>query len=204
MCPELNITSAVNPPTVVPSGPVGFRASVTLVCSISGGASFNRTRTCLYNSQTQKYELMGDPVECGRKYNLTQPSGTALVICLPLGLLKELPMAFEKWCYFPPVTRAPSALQFTQCLRQLSNTPVSTLRSRHNGHNFTHDIFRFIFLNENIWISIKDVYVLRGPIDNKPALVQEMAWHRTSDKPLSEPMMTQFSDAYMRHSASMS
>ena len=29
-----------------------------------------------------------------------------------------------------------------------------------------------------------------------------MAWRRTGDKPLSEPMMTHFNDAYMRHSAS--
>ena len=26
-----------------------------------------------------------------------------------------------------------------------------------------------------------------------------MAWRRIGDKPLSEPMLTQFTDAYMRH-----
>ena len=36
-----------------------------------------------------------------------------------------------------------------------------------------------------------------GPIDNDPALVQIMAWRRIGDKPLSEPMQTQFADAYM-------
>ena len=46
-------------------------------------------------------------------------------------------------------------------------------------------------------------FVPKGPINNTPALVQIMAWPRTGDKPLSEPMMTQFNDAYMRHSASM-
>ena len=30
-----------------------------------------------------------------------------------------------------------------------------------------------------------------------------MAWHWTGDKPLSEPMMTQFTDAYKRYSPSM-
>ena len=30
-----------------------------------------------------------------------------------------------------------------------------------------------------------------------------MAWRRPVDKPLSEPMMVKFIDAYMRHSASM-
>ena len=37
-----------------------------------------------------------------------------------------------------------------------------------------------------------------------PALFWIMAWCRSGDKPLSEPMMHgQFTDAYMRHSASM-
>ena len=62
------------------------------------------------------------------------------------------------------------------------------------------DIFNCIFLNENdriaIHISLK--YVPRSPADNKPALVHVMAWHWTGDKPLSGPMMTQFTDAYMR------
>ena len=68
------------------------------------------------------------------------------------------------------------------------------------------DIFKFISLNANIRIPIKISlkYVPRGPIDNKPAFVQVMAWRRTGDKALSEPMMAQFNDAYMRHSASMS
>ena len=34
-----------------------------------------------------------------------------------------------------------------------------------------------------------------------PALVQIMAYNRPGDKSLSEPMMTYFTDAYMRHSA---
>ena len=53
-----------------------------------------------------------------------------------------------------------------------------------------------------IKISVK--FVSYRAIYNIPALVQIMAWRRTGDKPLSEPMMTQFNDAYMRHSASMS
>ena len=48
-----------------------------------------------------------------------------------------------------------------------------------------------------IQISLK--LVPRGPIDNKPSLVQVMVWRRTGDKPLPEPMMVQFTDAYMQH-----
>ena len=32
----------------------------------------------------------------------------------------------------------------------------------------------------------------KGPIDNKLALVQIMAWHGIGDKPLSEPMLTRY------------
>ena len=63
------------------------------------------------------------------------------------------------------------------------------------------DILERIFLNKNgrISIQISLKFVPKSPIDNKPALVQVMAWHRTGDKPLPEPMMTQFIDAYIRH-----
>ena len=63
------------------------------------------------------------------------------------------------------------------------------------------DMFKCIFLNENGRISIKKSlkFVPRSPVDNKPALVQIMAWRRPGDKPLSEPMLTQFTEAYMRH-----
>ena len=46
-------------------------------------------------------------------------------------------------------------------------------------------------MNENAWISIRISmkFVLKGPISNIPALVQIMAWRRSGDKPLSEPMM---------------
>ena len=68
---------------------------------------------------------------------------------------------------------------------------LNTLRPRQNGRHFADDIFKCIFLNENAWISIKISlkFVPQGPINNIPALVQIMAWRRSGDKPLSEPMM---------------
>ena len=67
----------------------------------------------------------------------------------------------------------------------------NTLRPRHNGRRFPDDNFKCIFLNENIWISIKMLlkFSPKGPINNFPALVQIMAWRRPDDKPLYEPMM---------------
>ena len=63
------------------------------------------------------------------------------------------------------------------------------------------DIFKCICLNENYRIptQISLKFVPRSQIDIKPALVQVTAWRRTDDKPLPEPMLTQFTDAYMRH-----
>ena len=62
------------------------------------------------------------------------------------------------------------------------------------------DILKCIFLNENdkIPIQISLTLVPRSPIDNKPSLVQVMAWRRIGGKPLPEPLMTQFTEAYMR------
>ena len=72
---------------------------------------------------------------------------------------------------------------------------INTLRPRQNGRHFADDIFKCIFLNENVWIPIKISlkFVPKGPINNIPALVQIMAWRRPGDKPLSEPMMASMS-----------
>ena len=63
------------------------------------------------------------------------------------------------------------------------------------------DTFKCIFKNENgrILIQISLKYVPRSSIDSKQALVQVMAWYQIGDKPIPEPMMAQFTDAYMRH-----
>ena len=51
------------------------------------------------------------------------------------------------------------------------------------------------FLNEKIciWIKISLKFGPSGSINNKPALVQIIAWRRTGDKPLSEKMMASIS-----------
>ena len=69
-----------------------------------------------------------------------------------------------------------------------------------NGRLFAENIFRCIFMNEKFYILIKISlkFVPKGPIDNNPALVQIMAWRRIGDKPLSEQILTRFTDAYTR------
>ena len=68
---------------------------------------------------------------------------------------------------------------------------VNSLRPRRNEQHFADDIFKRIFLNENVWISTKISlkFVPKGPINNITALVQILAWRRPGDEPSSEAMM---------------
>ena len=70
-------------------------------------------------------------------------------------------------------------------------TVINTLRPRQNGRYFADDIFKCIFLNENVWIPIEISlkFAPEGSINNNPALFQIMAWRRPGDKPIMEPMM---------------
>ena len=72
-----------------------------------------------------------------------------------------------------------------------------TLRPRQNGHHFADDTLKRIFLNQNVRnsIDISLKFVPKGPINSILALVLIMAWRRSGDKPLSEPM----SDSLLTH-----
>ena len=81
-------------------------------------------------------------------------------------------------------------------------TRVNMLRSIQSVHHFPGDVFKSFFLNETFCIAIQFdslKFVAKGLNDNKWSLIQIMAFRRTGDKPLSEPMLTQFTDAYLRH-----
>ena len=73
----------------------------------------------------------------------------------------------------------------------VDKTLFNTLRPRQNGRHFADGVFKYIFLNENVWIPIKISlkFVPKGRINNIPTLIQIMAWRRPGDKPLSETMI---------------
>ena len=59
------------------------------------------------------------------------------------------------------------------------------------GAILADDIFTLIFnKNDRMPIQISLKLVLKSPIDYKLPLHQVMAWRRTGDKPLPEPMLT--------------
>ena len=63
---------------------------------------------------------------------------------------------------------------------------INTLRPE---QKFVDDIFKCTFL---IFYRMSLKFVLKGPIYNKPALVQVMAWQQACDKSLAEPMIISF------------
>ena len=71
------------------------------------------------------------------------------------------------------------------------STTVNTLRPRQNGRHFADDVFKCIFLSENLWISLTNSlkFVPKVRIYNILALVQIMAWRRSGDKPLYESLV---------------
>ena len=66
----------------------------------------------------------------------------------------------------------------------------NSLRLRQNRHHFADDIFKCIFLNENVLILIKISlkFIHKGAV-NIPSFIQIMAWRWPGNKPLCEPMM---------------
>ena len=82
-------------------------------------------------------------------------------------------------------------MSYSDYKRKTGYQHINTLWQEQNGRHFADDIFKCIFLNENVSIAIKISlkFVPKGPINNILALVQIMAWRRTGDKPLSEAMV---------------
>ena len=111
---------------------------------------------------------------------------------------RDVCMRFETYmAIFPDIS--PCRLTDT-CLK--INADVKNLKAvlrlkdyravcRQDGRHFADDIFKCIFVSEDVWMSIKisRKFVRKGPINNKSSLVQVIAWPWTGDKPLPEPMM---------------
>ena len=96
--------------------------------------------------------------------------------------------------WMPKITKFHELVNSLKDVNHNNNVPgsaLNTLKPKQNGGHFPDEIFKSIFVNENVRISnnISLNFVAKGPINNMPALVRIMAWHRPGDKPLSEPML---------------
>ena len=93
----------------------------------------------------------------------------------PSGKVRNVSQKLQIWVHFHAPFFA-NHVYFTPHDRP----PLNTLRRRWNGHHLPGDIFKCIFLNENVWISLKISlkFVPKVLINNIPALVLIMAWRR--------------------------
>ena len=68
----------------------------------------------------------------------------------------------------------------------------NTLGHEQNSRHFADDIFKYIFLTENVCVLIHFFWFFfhKGPIENMPSLVPVMALRRTANKLLPEQMLT--------------
>ena len=76
---------------------------------------------------------------------------------------------------------------------------LTKMRPEWSDFHFTDDTFICIFLKQIFFYfdsKLISMFVPKGPVHNESALVQVMAWHQTGKKPLHEPLMTKFTDAY--------
>ena len=83
-----------------------------------------------------------------------------------------------------------------RCIATLTHCPL------HKVADILQTTFsKVFFANQRyrILVKISPRLALTGPIDKKSALVQVMVWCRAGTNPLPGPMLTQFTDAYMRH-----
>ena len=87
------------------------------------------------------------------------------------------------------------------CLAAVGTMGLTHWSQGKMAQHFSDDISKFISLNKNVWISIKNSL---GWIDNKSALVPVMAWCQTGDKPLPTSVLTKFHDTMWHHQTSMS
>ena len=77
------------------------------------------------------------------------------------------------------------------------------METHKNGQNFADNIFEctsfYFYENYSAWITISPKFIIKSQIDNRPTLVQAMAWCETGNKPLPDPMVIEFPDIYMCH-----
>ena len=113
--------------------------------------------------------------------HLKMLSGKWRPFCLGLNVLKEIVYSVYTPYFYIGLHLAQPQIKH--------GARFNSLRPRENGRHFADDVFKRIFLNENVLISIEISlkFVPKGQMNNIPALAHITAWRRPGDKPLSEP-----------------
>ena len=100
------------------------------------------------------------------------------------------PRVLRNALYFsrPPSQRVSFQWMFTRYAGCMW-CPINSLRPGQNGRHFRDILNAISWMKMNKFKLKFHGSVPNGPINNIPALVQIMAWRRSGDKPLCEPIM---------------
>ena len=118
--------------------------------------------------------------------------GISQVVCNRFYFWRDVPHWWKYWCSTKKQVKCCCLdVDLQYAMLPYIEAVINTLWLRQNGYHFTDDTFKCISVNENVRVAIKISlkFVLQVPINNIPALVQMMAWHRPGDKPLSDPLV---------------
>ena len=157
--------------------------------------SANPINIFIYIFQEQILQFMQDVFSFTQVRYTTVEQLSDDILRLSKDRLARISQRLASWPSLSEVSSPSSYESCWMCIKHegsVQNQVIfNTLRPRQHGRYFADDYFKRIFLNENIGMSIKISleFVHKGPINNNPALVQIMAWRRSGDKALSEPVM---------------
>ena len=71
--PETLLDELDNRPDIgYPVDPITYGTEVHMNCTVEGGLTTQRTRTCLYDLESRSYKLIGESLECGSEYRCKQ------------------------------------------------------------------------------------------------------------------------------------
>ena len=128
---------------------------------------------------------------CCLKYRRKNTTTKGQWTCVIHWLLLELCMVSQTYIWMTSYGKQRVCKNLWKPVTVRGHVQLNTLRQRKNGRHFADDIFKCIFLNENVWIPIKISlkFLHKGPINYIPSFVQIMVRRRPGAKPLSEPMM---------------
>ena len=116
---------------------------------------------------------------------------------------KSVPWVTRDWLYIPQQTQHNQTLCIFMGYDVFTGTLTHWLRDKmaHLSQMLFSNLRRYFQMHFHerfsILIRISPKFVPKGTIDNKLALVWVMPWDWTGNKPLPEPMLTQFTDAYI-------
>ena len=124
-----------------------------------------------------------------------RPVTRSFDVFFDLPLNKRLSKQSRGWLFETlsrPLWRHCNVCELSNSISLIYRQVVNTLMPVQNWRHSADDIFKRISSNKSVETQISLQCATKCLINNKSSLILVMAWRRTGDKPLPEPMMMPF------------